>query len=97
VSVAGDSGCDPTPACPAITAGVLNMTVTQPAKPGYITVYPFGVARPATSSVDFVAGETVPNLVTTGAGVNGAVSVYNDSAGTIQLVTDEYGHFIASS
>jgi hypothetical protein len=97
VSVVGDSGCFPGSACPMITAGVLNMTVTQPAKPGYIIVYPFGAARPATSSADFVAGETVPNLVTTGVGFNGAVSVYNDSAGTIQLVTDEYGYFIASS
>jgi hypothetical protein len=95
--VRGDDGCFPGPACPQITAGVFNMTVTQPTRPGYLTVYPYGAARPAASSLDFAAGETIPNLVTTQVDASTAVSVYNGSAGTIQLVTDEYGYFIASS
>jgi hypothetical protein len=89
------TGCYPT-ACPEITAAVLNMTVTEPTRPGNLIVYPSEASRPLASSLNFVAGQTVPNLVTTE--VTGQdVDIYNSSAGTIQLVTDEYGYFIASS
>ena len=54
------------------------------------------LSRPLASSLNFVADRTVPNLVTTK--VTGQdIDIYNSSAGSIQLVTDEYGYFIASS
>ena len=46
-----------------MAAVILNVAVTQPTAPGFITVYPDGVGPPATASLNFVAGETVPNLV----------------------------------
>ena len=43
----------------------MNVTVTDPTWDGYVTVYPGDVAdRPTASNLNFVAGQTVPNLVT---------------------------------
>jgi hypothetical protein len=84
------------PACPLPVAVVDNVTVTQPQRDGVLTVYPSGQARPATSSLNFRAGQTVPNLVTTQAG-NGNVSFYNGSAGSIEFIVDEFGYYIPAS
>jgi hypothetical protein len=84
------------PACPLPAAVVDNVTVTQPQRDGYLTVYPSGQPRPGTSSLNFRAGQTVPNLVTTQAG-NGNVTFYNASGGTVQLVIDEFGYSIPAT
>lgn len=84
------------PACPLPAAVVDNVTVTQPQQNGYLTAYPTGQPRPGTSSLNFVAGQTVPNLVTTQAG-NGNVTFYNASGGTVQLIIDEFGYFIPAT
>jgi autotransporter family porin len=51
---------------PGIGAGAaavaLNVTVTQPQADGYVVAYPCGGAVPATSTVNFRAGEDVANL-----------------------------------
>ncbi len=48
-----------------------------------------------------VAKETVPNLAMPKIGnttaLSNMVSVYNDSAGTSQVVVDEYGYFIPAA
>jgi Right handed beta helix region len=85
------SGC--VPGCPAGTAAVLNVTVTQPKAGGYLTVYPDGQGRPGSSSLNFLAGRTVPNLVCV-QDVNGAIDIYNASGGTVQVVVDEEGYYI---
>ena len=59
---------------------MLNVTVTQPKAAGYLTVYPHGSPLPHTSNVNFVAGETIPNMVITGVGPDGDVSVFNGSS-----------------
>ncbi len=46
-----------------VGAVVLNVTVTQRTAPGILIVYPDGVTRPNSSNLNFVAGQTVPNLV----------------------------------
>ncbi len=46
-----------------VEAVVLNVTVTQASASGYVTVYPDGVTRPTASNLNFVAGQTIPNLV----------------------------------
>ena len=45
---------------------VLNVTVTDPTAGSYLTVWPQGSARPTASSVNWVAGQTIPNTVTVG-------------------------------
>jgi PKD repeat protein len=77
-----------------VSAVVLNVTVTAPTKPGYLTVYGDGSARPGASNLNFVAGQTVPNLVIAPVGANGKVDLYNGSAGTVQLIADVSGYYL---
>jgi Bacterial Ig-like domain (group 3) len=79
-----------------ISAVVLNVTVTDPTAPGYITVWPAGTTQPNASNVNFVPGETRPNLVIAKLGTGGAVSLFN-SAGTSHLVVDVVGYFITGA
>jgi hypothetical protein len=76
-------------------AVVLNVTVTQPTETGYITVYPTGTTPPTASSLNFVAGQDVANLVTAKVGTNGQVDIYN-FAGDTQVLFDVVGWFPAS-
>ncbi|MDJ0342316.1 hypothetical protein QMK19_21505 [Streptomyces sp. H10-C2] len=71
----------------------LNVTVTQGAQPGFMTVYPQGTARPAASNLNWTAGQTIPNHVvvtTSDAGMN---SFYNGSPGSVQLIADLNGYY----
>ncbi|MEU7923168.1 right-handed parallel beta-helix repeat-containing protein [Micromonospora zamorensis] len=74
------------------TAAVLSVTVTAPATSGVLTVYPYGSTAPTASSLNFVAGQTIPNLVTVPV-VNGRVSIFNNSSGTTHVVADLAGWF----
>ena len=76
-----------------VAAVVLNLTVASPQKAGYITAYPSGGTRPTTSSLNFAAGQTVPNLVVARLGSAGQVSLYNGSGGTVRLVADVQGYY----
>ncbi len=78
-----------------VNAVVLNVTVTEPTSAGYVTVWPAGESLPNASSLNFTAGETVPNLVITKVGANGAVSLFN-SDGATHLVVDLLGWFDVS-
>src|SRR5205085_999612 len=73
---------------------VLNVTVATPQSSGYATVYPSGVARPGTSSLNFPPQRTVANLVTVKLGADGKVNVYNGSAGSVRLVADVFGYYL---
>ena len=79
---------------PAVGAGavVLNVTVTEPTAPGFVTVYPTGAERPTASNLNFVPGQTVPNLVIVKLGRGGVVSFYN-LQGATHLVADVAGWF----
>ena len=74
------------------TAVVLNVTAINPTTSGFLTVYPAGTTRPTTSSLNFVAGQTVPNLVMVKVGTGGKVTVYN-SAGTVDIIADLAGYY----
>lgn len=76
---------------------VLNVTVTQPGQGGYLTVYAGGAARPTASNLNFVAGQTVPNLVVAPIGGDGTVALFNGSASTVQLIADAAGYYLAGS
>jgi hypothetical protein len=73
-----------------MSAVVMNVTVTSPAKNGNLTVYPGAGSAPTVSNLNFSAGETVPNLVTVQVS-NGQVSFYNNSSGTVEVVADLQG------
>ncbi len=79
------------------TAVVLNVTATNPTAPGFATVWPSGTARPnPASNLNFVPGESVPNLVTAPIGANGKVSLYN-SAGSTDFIADLVGYYGAGA
>lgn len=72
-------------------AAVLNVTVTEPSKRGYLTVYPAGQAVPTTSNLNFAAGETVSDLVQVGLGTGGDVAVVTNAA-SADVVVDVEGY-----
>ena len=78
------------------TAAVLNVTASNPTSAGYLELYP-GTTAPTTptSNVNFVAGETVPNLVTVPLSATGTVSVAN-FAGTTAVDVDVEGYYSAA-
>ena len=67
-------------------AVVLNVTAVGPTAAGYLTVWPDGVARPATSDLNFIGGQTVPNLVLVQVSAAGKIDVYNAFGGTNVLI-----------
>jgi subtilisin family serine protease len=75
-----------------VTAVVMNVTVTAPTQSGFLTVYPDDVARPNASSLNFVAGQTVPNLVAVRVPATGIVDFYN-SFGATQVIADVVGYY----
>jgi len=79
-----------------VAAVVLNVTVTGPTAPGYLTVWPSGIARPVVSNLNFVAGQTVPNRVIVRVGSNGStagwVSFFNPG-GSVHVIADVSGWF----
>ncbi|WP_063772009.1 beta strand repeat-containing protein [Kitasatospora mediocidica] len=90
LQVAGNAGI---PAA-NVTAVVLNVTVTNASSQGFLTVYPDGKNVPTASNLNFLAGQTVPNLVTVPVGADGKVDFYN-FAGTTDVIADVFGYFSA--
>ena len=78
-----------------VGAVVVNVTVTQPTKGGFVTVYPSGAGLPTVSNLNFGAGQTVPNLVVVKVGAGGKIAFYNGSSGTVQLVADVAGYYLS--
>ena len=75
---------------------VLNVAVTQPSTPGFLTVFAAGSPQPGTANVNFAAGQTTGNLVVATVGANGQVSLFN-SGGSTQVVADVEGWFPTGS
>jgi hypothetical protein len=73
-----------------LTSVVMNVTVTQPASAGFLTVWPSGSPRPNASNLNFASGQTVPNLVIAKLGPGGAIA-YNSSART-HVIIDILGY-----
>jgi hypothetical protein len=76
-----------------VSAVVLNVTVTSPTDPSYLTVFPADASQqPTASNLNFSAGQTVPNRVMVKVGAGGMVSFYN-AAGSVQVIADIGGWF----
>jgi hypothetical protein len=80
-----------------VSAVVLNVLAMNPTAPGYVTVWPDGTTRPTATNLHFVPGQIVPNLVVAKLGANGALSIQNQSAGTIQIVADVAGYYLSGT
>jgi hypothetical protein len=75
-------------------AVVLNVTATNATEPGFGTAYPCSI-RPNTSTVNFVAGQTVPNLVVTKPSSNRTACLFSSTP--IDYIVDSTGYFPAGS
>jgi hypothetical protein len=74
------------------TAAVLNVTATNGTAASFFTAYAGNTGLPLASNLNFVAHQTIANLVTVPIGNNGGVNVYN-LAGTADAVVDLEGYF----
>jgi hypothetical protein len=88
VQVRGAGGVPAT----GVTAAVLNVTVTNTTKSSFLTVWPTGATRPTASDLNWVGGQTVPNLVVVKLGTDGAVQIFN-AAGSVDVVVDVSGWY----
>jgi len=77
------------------TAVILNVTAVGESAAGYFTVYPTGASLPTASNLNWMPGETVPNLVSVGLGTGGNVRIYN-GLGSADAVVDLQGYFAPS-
>ena len=91
LKVAGFGGVPATGA----TAVVLNVTVDAPLTNGFIQAWPSGEGQPVVSNLNYVPGQTVPNLVTVKIGPNGRVNLYN-SQGYTHVIADVVGYYTAT-
>ncbi len=86
------SGVNAVPA----SAQSVELNVTAIASPdassGYLTVYPAGTRVPEASSVNYIPGVAVPNLVTAALGQNGRISIYSSSS-YVNIVVDVEGYY----
>jgi hypothetical protein len=80
LTVAGRGGVPADATAVAVTA-----TVTNPAAAGYLTVYPCGVGAPETSTVNFLAGQTVANSAVVGLGSSGRLCLVGSVATDVVL------------
>ena len=88
VQAAGVGGVPST----GVSAVVLNVTVTNPNSGSYLTVYPTGSSLPTASNLNFMPGQTVPNLVVVKVGSNGQLNVYN-AVGSTDVIFDVTGWY----
>lgn len=75
-----------------VAAVVLNVTVTSPSTTSYLSVFPAGESPPNASNLNYIAGQTVPNLVIVKLGTGGHVGLFNE-AGTVHVLADVVGWF----
>lgn len=73
------------------TAVVLNLTEADATQDSYLTAFPGGTQLPASSSLNFPAGQVRSNLVEVGLGVGGTVWIAN-AAGSADVVVDLEGY-----
>jgi hypothetical protein len=81
------------PGIPATaTAAALNVTVTDPSRAGYVSIYPCDATRTDVSNLDYSAGETIPNASVVRLGADGTVCLFSMSATDVVVDVDGVWH-----
>ena len=75
-----------------VSAVVANVTVADTSAQSHLTVFPGGQTEPTASNLNWVAGQTVPNLVTVGLSAAGTFEAENLS-GTADVIVDIEGYY----
>ena len=89
LTATGTAGGAPSTGTEAV---VLNVTVTNPTAPSFLTVWPEGDPQPTASNLNFVAGQTIPNRVIVKVGAGGKVKIFNN-AGSVDVIADVGGWY----
>jgi streptogramin lyase len=76
----------------AATGLVVNLTATDGTAGSFVTAYPDGGERPASSTLNFGPGQTIANLTTVALPGDGALALFN-AAGTVDLIGDVTGYY----
>ena len=74
------------------TAVVANVTATNATAGSFLTVWPTGTPRPTASTVNFAAGQTIPNLAVVKIGADGTISIAN-AVGAVDVIVDIVAYF----
>jgi Regulator of chromosome condensation (RCC1) repeat len=74
-----------------VAAVIANVTVTNPTKESFVTVWASGTAQPVASNLNMVTGQTVPNLVLAKPGANGKIAIAN-AVGLTDVIVDVVGY-----
>ncbi len=81
--------------CSPRTAVVANLTVDSAGSGGYLSIYPYGQARPVMSVLNFAKGQTVSTQATVGLGQD-SFMIFNSSAATVEVFVDQFGFYFGS-
>ncbi|MFJ9644180.1 PKD domain-containing protein [Streptomyces sp. NPDC101206] len=79
------------------TAVALNVTVTNTTAAGHITAHEGRTVPPATSNLNYEAGQSASNLVIAQIGPDGTVELTNGGWDAVDLVADVTGYFTRSA
>jgi len=74
----------------------LNVTVTNTAGPGHITIWPEGEARPLASTLNYIAGQTVANAAISALGNVGGITAVAAVSGA-DLIIDTNGYYAGAA
>lgn len=77
-----------------VSAVEFNLTVAEAMSFGFVTAHASGTARPNASNINYSTGQIVPNRVTVPVGADGKVTLFNRSAGSVQLIADIAGYYL---
>ena len=79
---------------PEADAAAFNVTVTQPTAPGFLTLYPLGVAAPLASTINYGPGQTRANNAIVALGSGDSITVASgQSSGATHFIVDVVGYF----
>jgi hypothetical protein len=92
VQVAGRGGVPAMNAPTPPTAVVINVTITGGTAASYLTGWPDGAAQPLASDLNWVAGQTIPNLAVVGLGSDGKLAIYSPY-GYTDVLFDVVGYY----
>jgi serine protease len=90
-TVAGRGGVPMVGSGATPTAVIANMAVTNTTAGSNLTVYPSDASQPLASDLNWVAGQTVSNLVVVKLSADGKITIYN-GLGSTDVVIDVLGY-----
>lgn len=74
-----------------VAAVLVTVTIVQPTAPTHVTVWPYGTPKPAVSTVNAAAGQTVANTTLVGVGEVAALVNVANHAGSAHVLVDVVG------